>query len=107
MVFALKIWRQYLYSVHVDVYTDHKILQYVFTQKELNILWIRWFELLKDNYMSILYHPDKAYVVFDALSLMIMGSMSHVEESKKDLTNDVHRFTRLGFRSEWLFYSPS
>ena len=37
MVFALKIWRHYLYDVHVDVYTDHKILQYVFTRKELNL----------------------------------------------------------------------
>ena len=38
VVFALKIWRHYLYGVHVDVFTDHKILQYVFTQKELNLL---------------------------------------------------------------------
>ena len=37
MVFSFKIWRQYLYGVHVDVCTDHKILQYVFTQKELNL----------------------------------------------------------------------
>ena len=37
MVFALKIWRHYLYGVHVDVFTDHKSLQYVFTQKELNL----------------------------------------------------------------------
>ena len=45
VVFALKIWRHYLYGVHVDVYTDHKILQYVFTQKELNLRQIRWLEL--------------------------------------------------------------
>ena len=31
VVFALKIWRHYLYGVHVDVFTNHKILQYVFT----------------------------------------------------------------------------
>ena len=37
VVFAFKIWRYYLYGVHVDVYTDHKNLQYVFTQKELNL----------------------------------------------------------------------
>ena len=37
VVFSLKIRRQYLYGVHVDVYTDHKSLQYVFTQKELNL----------------------------------------------------------------------
>ena len=33
MVFALKIWRHYLYGVYVDVFTDHKSLQYVFTLK--------------------------------------------------------------------------
>ena len=37
MVFELKMWRNYLYGVHVDVFTDHKSLQYVFTQKELNL----------------------------------------------------------------------
>ena len=37
MVFALKIFRHYLFGVHVDVYTDHKSLQYVFSQKELNL----------------------------------------------------------------------
>ena len=35
--FSLKIWRHYFYCVYVDVYTDHKSLQYVFTQKELNL----------------------------------------------------------------------
>ena len=48
VVFALKIWRHYLYGVHVDVFTDHKSLQYVFTQKKLNLRQIWWLELLKD-----------------------------------------------------------
>ena len=42
MVFALKIWRHYLYEVHVDVYTYHKSLEYVFTQKELNLSQRKW-----------------------------------------------------------------
>ena len=37
VVFALKIWSHYLYGVHVDVFTDNKSLQYVFTQKDLNL----------------------------------------------------------------------
>ncbi|WMV25651.1 hypothetical protein MTR67_019036 [Solanum verrucosum] len=37
VVFALKIWRHYLYGVHVDVFTDHKNLQYVFSQKDINL----------------------------------------------------------------------
>ncbi|WMV28751.1 hypothetical protein MTR67_022136 [Solanum verrucosum] len=58
VVFALKIWRHYLYGVHVDIFTDHKSLQYVLTQKKLNLRQRRWLELLKDYDVSILYHPD-------------------------------------------------
>ena len=79
-----------MYGVHVDMYSDQKSLQYVFTQKELNLRQRRWLELLKDYDMSVLYHPGKAYVVVDALSHMTMGSVSHVEEAKKDLLKDVH-----------------
>ncbi|WMV45601.1 hypothetical protein MTR67_038986, partial [Solanum verrucosum] len=66
VVFALKIWHHYLYGVHVDVFTDHKSLQYVFTQKDLNLRRRRWLEFLKDYDMSVHYHPDKANVVADA-----------------------------------------
>ena len=68
VVFALKIWRHYLYGVHVDVFTDHKSLQYVFTQKELNLCQRRWLEFLKDYDMSVHYHPCKENVVAYALS---------------------------------------
>ena len=54
--------------------------------------------------MSVLYHPDKDNVVADALSRMTMSSVSHVEESKKDLVKDVHRIARLGVRLE---HSPN
>ena len=37
VLFALMIWRHYLDGVHVDLFTDHKSLKYVFTQKELNL----------------------------------------------------------------------
>jgi len=37
VIFTLKIWRHRLYGVHVDVFTDHKSLKYVFTQKYLNL----------------------------------------------------------------------
>ncbi|KAH0633127.1 hypothetical protein KY284_035913 [Solanum tuberosum] len=98
VVFALKIWRHYLYGVHVDVFTDHKSLHYVFTQKELNLRQRRWLEFLKDYDMSVHYHPGKANVVADALSRLSMGSVAHVEEERKELARDVHRLTRLGVR---------
>ena len=64
--FVLKILRHYLHGVHVDVYTDHKSVQYVFTQNKLNLRQKRWLELLKDYNMSVLCHPGKANVVADA-----------------------------------------
>ena len=67
VVFALKLWRHYMYGVRVDVFTDHKSLQYVFTQRELNICQRKWLELLKDYDMNVHYHPGKANVVDDAL----------------------------------------
>ncbi|KAH0698841.1 hypothetical protein KY284_013056 [Solanum tuberosum] len=98
VVFALKIWRHYLYGVHVDVFIDHKSLQYVFTQKELNLRQRRWLEFLKDYDMSVHYHPGKVNVVADALSRLSMGSVAHVEEERKELAKDVHRVARLGVR---------
>nr|GFC80972.1 reverse transcriptase [Tanacetum cinerariifolium] len=68
VVFALKIWRHYLYGESCDVFTDHKSLKYIFTQRELNIRQRRWLELLKDYDTNIQYHPGKANVVADALS---------------------------------------
>ncbi|XP_069155776.1 uncharacterized protein [Solanum lycopersicum] len=59
MVFALKLWRHYLYGIHVDVFMDHKSLQYVLTQRELNLRQRRWLELLKDYDMNVHYHPDR------------------------------------------------
>ncbi|WMV25400.1 hypothetical protein MTR67_018785 [Solanum verrucosum] len=67
VVFALKIWRHYLYGVHVEVFTNHKCLQYVFTKKELNLHQVRWLDFLKDYDMNVLYHSGKANVVVDAL----------------------------------------
>ncbi|KAL8097604.1 hypothetical protein AgCh_030656 [Apium graveolens] len=68
IVFALKIWRHYLYGEKCEIFTDHKSLKYIFTQKELNMRQRRWLELIKDYDCEILYHPGKANVVADALS---------------------------------------
>ncbi|GJT64295.1 putative reverse transcriptase domain-containing protein [Tanacetum coccineum] len=37
VVFALRLWRHYLYGTKYVVYTDHKSLQYILDQKELNM----------------------------------------------------------------------
>ncbi|KAI3822618.1 hypothetical protein L1987_10213 [Smallanthus sonchifolius] len=68
VVFALKIWRHYLYGTKCVVFTDHKSLQHILNQKELNMRQRRWVELLSDYDCEIRYHPGKANVVADALS---------------------------------------
>ncbi|GJR04711.1 putative reverse transcriptase domain-containing protein [Tanacetum coccineum] len=68
VVFALKIWRHYLYGTKCTVFTDHKSLQHILDQKELNMRQRRWLELLSDYDCDIRYHPGKANVVADALS---------------------------------------
>ncbi|KAL8120002.1 hypothetical protein AgCh_017219 [Apium graveolens] len=68
IMFALKIWRHYLYGEKCEIYTDHKSLKYIFTQKELNMRKMKWLELIKDYDYTISYHPGKANVVADALS---------------------------------------
>ncbi|GJS83340.1 putative nucleotidyltransferase, ribonuclease H [Tanacetum coccineum] len=68
VVFTLRLWRHYLYGTKCTVYTDHKSLQYILDQKELNMRQRRWIELLSDYDCVIRYHPGKANVVADALS---------------------------------------
>ncbi|KAL0557202.1 hypothetical protein IC582_005720 [Cucumis melo] len=74
VVFALKIWRHYLYSEKIHIFTNHKSLKYFFTQKELNMRKRRWLELVKDYDCHILDHPGKANVVADALSRKVAHS---------------------------------
>ncbi|GJR00286.1 reverse transcriptase domain-containing protein [Tanacetum coccineum] len=68
VVFALKNLRHYLYRTKSVIYTDHKSLQHIFDQKELNMRQRRWIELFSDYDCEIRYHPGKANVVADALS---------------------------------------
>ena len=82
----------------MDVITDHKSLQYVFTQRKLNLRQRRLLDLLKDYDMNVHYHLGKANVVADALSRMSIGSTAHVESGMKELAKDVHRLSRLGVR---------
>ncbi|GJY11253.1 putative reverse transcriptase domain-containing protein [Tanacetum coccineum] len=68
VVFSLKTWRRYLYGMRSVIYMDHKSLQHIFDQKELNMRQRRWIELFSDYECEIRYHPGKANVVADALS---------------------------------------
>nr|GEV44674.1 putative reverse transcriptase domain-containing protein [Tanacetum cinerariifolium] len=68
VVFALRLWRHYLYGTKCTVYTDHKSLQYILDQIELNMRQRHWIELLSDYDCEIRYHPSKGNIVVDALS---------------------------------------
>ncbi|GJR04685.1 putative reverse transcriptase domain-containing protein [Tanacetum coccineum] len=68
VVFYLKLWRHYLYGTKCTVFTDHKSLQHILNQKELNMRQRRWLELLRNYDYKIRYHLRKANVVADALS---------------------------------------
>ncbi|GKD64819.1 reverse transcriptase domain-containing protein, partial [Tanacetum coccineum] len=68
VVFSLHIWRHYLYGTKSLIYTDHKSLQHIFSQKKLNMRQLRWIELFSDYDCEIRYHPGKVNVVADSLS---------------------------------------
>ena len=75
IVFALKIWRHYLYGEKCFIYTDHKSLKYLPSQRELNLRQHRWMELIKDYDCVIDYHSGKANVVVYALSRKTVQSL--------------------------------
>ncbi|GKV32449.1 hypothetical protein SLEP1_g41058 [Rubroshorea leprosula] len=68
IIFALKLWRHYLYGEEFEVHTDHQSLKYLFSQKELNLRQRRWVEYLNNYKCKIVYQPGKGNVVADALS---------------------------------------
>ncbi|WMV30006.1 hypothetical protein MTR67_023391 [Solanum verrucosum] len=84
----------YLYGVHVDVFTNHKSLQYVFKHNVLTLRQRSWLDLLKDYDISLFYHPSKVFMVTDVLSRLSMGSVAHEEEFQKEL--GVKRFGKKG-----------
>ena len=76
VVFSLKTWRCYLYGVKFKVYSDHKSLKYLFSQRDLNLRQRQWVEYLEDYDFSLQYHPTKANVVADALSRKSYGVLA-------------------------------
>ena len=76
VVFALKIWRYYLYREKCRIFTDHKSLKYFLFQKDLNLRQRQWLELFKDYNYIIDYHPGKANVVANALSRKMISALS-------------------------------
>ncbi|KAJ3700836.1 hypothetical protein LUZ61_004541 [Rhynchospora tenuis] len=92
VIFALKLWRHYLYGVKCKIYTDHKNLKYIFTQKELNLRQRRWLELIKDYDLDIQYYAGKANVVADALSRKSYINMASIMTVEPKLLEEMRRW---------------
>jgi hypothetical protein len=86
---ALKTWRHYLMGKRCEVFTDHKSLKYISTQKDLNMRQRRWLELIKDYDLSLQYHPGKANVVADALSRKAYVNCLSTEVLLEDLCREL------------------
>lgn len=69
MVFVLKVWRHCLFGSRFEMFNDHKSLKYLFDHKELNMRQMRWLEFMKDYDFGLSYHPGKANIVADTLSM--------------------------------------
>ena len=78
VVCALKIWCHYLYGENFEVFSDHKSLKYIFTQRDLNMRQRQWMEYLEDYDFTLHYHLGKANVVADALSRKSWGVLASV-----------------------------
>jgi hypothetical protein len=85
VVHALKTWRHYLMGKQCEVFTDHRSMKYIFTQKDLNMRQRRWLELIKDYDLSLQYHPGKANIVADAFSHKAYVNCLSTEELPEDL----------------------
>src|SRR3954462_11340443 len=92
IVLALKTWRHYLIGNCCEIYSDHKRLKYIFTQKELNMRQRRWIELIKDYDLDIHYHPGKANVVPDALSRLSCRLNSMILKEQPSLNKEMEDF---------------
>ena len=78
IVFALKIWRHYLYGEQFEMYSDHKSQKYIFMQLDLNIRQRKWMEFLEEYDFTLHYHPGKENVVADALSWKSWGALASI-----------------------------
>ncbi|RVW97780.1 Transposon Ty3-I Gag-Pol polyprotein [Vitis vinifera] len=97
VVFALKIWRHFLFGETCEIFTDHKSLKYLFSQKELNMRQRRWIELLKNYDCIIQYHPGKTNVVADALSRKSVGYLAAIRGCQRQLLEEL-RSLQVHFR---------
>ena len=92
IVFALKIWRHYLFGEQFEVFSYYKSLKYIFTQRDLNMRQRRWMKYLADYDFTLHYHPGKENVVADALSRKSRGVLASVAYQEWQMLETVGQF---------------
>ena len=60
------------------MFSDHKSLKYIFTQRDLNMRQRKWIEFLEDYDFTLHYHPGKANVMADALNRKSRGVLASI-----------------------------
>ena len=93
IVFALKIWRHYLYGKQFEVFSYHKSLKYIFTQRELNMRQRGWMKYLEDYDFTLHYHPGKENVVANALRRKSQGVLASVASREWQILETVRQFS--------------
>ena len=94
IVFSLKIWHHYLYGEQFEVFSDHKSLRYIFTQRDLNMRQRRWMAYLEDYDFTLHYHHGKANVVA-ALSRKSQGVLASIASQEWQMLETVGQFRLL------------
>ena len=92
IVFAFKIWRHYLYGEQFEVFSDHKSLKYIFTQRALKMRQRRLRVYMEDYDFTLHYHPGKANVVADALSQKSQGVLGSVASREWQMLEVIGQF---------------
>ena len=92
VVFDLKIWCHYLYGEEFEVYSYHKSLKYIFTQRDLNMRQRRWMDFLEEYDFTLHYHPGKANVVANALSRKSQGALASIASREWWMLKTVGQF---------------
>ena len=92
IVFSLKIWRHYLYGEKLQVFSYHKSLKYIFTQRDLNMRQRRWMEYLEDYDFTFHYHPGKENVVVDSLNRKSRGVLASKASREWQMLETVGQF---------------
>ena len=104
IILALKVWCYYLYGEQFEVFSDHKIPKYIFTQRDLNMRQRRWMKYLEDYDITLHYHPDNTNVVANALirkSRGVLASVASREWQCSKLWDSSGNTTGVRFRVLW------